>query len=495
MTGTVTVPEAASASASTSTRERPRSFSVTGERTRSSADPLTEDTTADVVVVGAGPGGSALAAHLAGAGMDVVLLEKSAFPRDKVCGDALTPRAVKELGLLGVPTPADEGWHRNRGLRLIGGGHRVEIDWPGGEFPDYGLTKARTGLDETLARFAQARGARLHEQTMATEPLTGADGWITGIRTVARDSRGRRTGAEAVVTAPLVVACDGVSSRTAVSMGREKRDDRPMGVAVRTYHSSPRHADPYLESWVELRAQTEGGLGGGVPGRRTARGRTADGRGTSAQAPGEALPGYGWLFPLGDGTVNVGLGILDTSPQFGTVDYRQVLREWIGAMGHEWEIDETTQLERVRSAALPMGFNRTPHFADGLMLVGDSAGMVSPFNGEGIDYALESARIAADVIVTHQHKPRAAWRRALAEYPAIVRETLGGYVTLGRAFAALIGRPELMGLAIKYGMSVDALMAFAVRLMGNIQGNGRDADLADRVIAALVRAVPKTTND
>src|SRR5699024_7310559 len=244
-----------------------------------------------------------------------------------------------------------------------------------------------------------------------------------------------------------------------------KRDDRPLGVAVRTYHSSPRHDDDYLESWLELR-----------------------------ESGGDPMPGYGWLFPLGDGTVNVGLGILDTSPQFGTVNYRRVLDEWLAAMGDEWSIDTTTQLDRVRSAALPMAFNRTPHFRDGLMLVGDSAGMVSPFNGEGIDYALESARIAADVIVTHHRMPQQRWRDALQEYPEIVRDRFGGYVTLGRVFADLIGRPRLMSLGIKYGMGVDALMTFAVRLMGNIHREGADADAMDRVIAALTRSVPATTN-
>lgn len=422
---------------------------------------------ADVVIVGAGPAGAATAAHLATAGMDVVVLEKSAFPRDKICGDALTPRAVRELHLLGVDTSPEGGWHVNRGLRLVGGGHRMEIDWPGGGgFPAYGLTRTRMGLDETLARHAQRCGARLFEQVAATEPVLGSDGWIEGVRATGTDHRGRRVGPDAFFRAPLVVACDGVSSRIAVKHGAEKRDDRPMGVAVRTYHSSPRHDDPYLESWLELR-----------------------------ESGGDPLPGYGWLFPMGDGTVNVGLGILDTSPQFGHVNYRKVLDEWLGAMGHEWSMDESTRLEPVRSAALPMAFNRTPHFRDGLLLVGDSAGMVNPFNGEGIDYALESARIAAEVIDTHRRLPRARMRAGLQEYPEIVRDRFGSYFTLGRIFAELIGRPEVMALGIKYGMGVDSLMRFAVRLLGNIHRSGAEADAMDHVIAALIGAVPATSND
>jgi geranylgeranyl reductase family protein len=424
-------------------------------------------THADVVVVGAGPAGSATAAHLADAGLDVVVLEKSSFPRDKICGDALTPRAVRELDHLGVDTDPALGWHRNRGLRLVGGGHRMEIDWPGGGgFPAHGLTKTRMGLDETLARHAESRGARLVERVAATEPIIASDGWIAGVRATGTDERGRKVGPEAEFRAPLVVACDGVSSRIAVAHGAQKRDDRPMGVAVRTYHSSPRHDDDYIESWLELRE----------PG-------------------GEAMPGYGWLFPLGDGTVNVGLGILDTSPQFGEVNYRTVLDQWLEAMGHEWGIDASTQLVPVRSAALPMAFNRTPHFRDGLLLVGDSAGMVSPFNGEGIDYALEAARIAAEVIDTHRRLPRDRWRAGLQEYPQIVRDRFGGHFTLGRAFAQLIGRPEVMDLGIKYGMGVDVLMRFAVRLLGNIHRDGAEADAIDRIIDALTRAVPATTND
>src|SRR5699024_12017367 len=120
-----------------------------------------------------------------------------------------------------------------------------------------------------------------------------------------------------------------------------------------------------------------------------------------------------------DGTVNIGAGLLDSFPQFRSVDLRSVMGQWIADMGHEWGLDETTSLGPIKSAALPMAFNRTPHFHRGLLLIGDSGGMVNPFDGASIDYALESARLAADVICTYSRYPRAVMRRRLQEYPAL----------------------------------------------------------------------------
>jgi len=128
--------------------------------------------TADVIIVGAGPSGSATAAYLAMAGLDVLLLEKAAFPREKVCGDGLTPRAVRELITLGIPTPAEDGWIKNKGLRVIGGGVRMQIPWPElSSFPDYGLVRPRKDFDETLARHAEKAGVRLLERTSVTGPV------------------------------------------------------------------------------------------------------------------------------------------------------------------------------------------------------------------------------------------------------------------------------------------------------------------------------------
>src|SRR4051794_4343449 len=374
--------------------------------------------TADVIVVGAGPAGSATAYHLARSGLDVLLLEKSAFPREKVCGDGLTPRAVKALVTMGLDTSEQAGWQHNKGLRIIGGGMRLELPWPDlATYPAYGLVRARTDFDELLVRQAVKAGAQLHERTTVTGPLLDPAGRITGVTTKGENGdRSHRT-----LTAPLVVAADGNSSRLSLAMGIEKRDDRPMGVAVRTYYRSPRHDDDWLESWLELWD------------------RGSDGR-------NRLLPGYGWIFGMGDGTSNVGLGILNTSTAWGKVDYKDLLKRWLDQTPEEWGFRDENRTQPVRGAALPMGFNRQPHYANGMLLVGDSGGMVNPFNGEGIAYAMESGEIAAEVIAQALTRPTADSReRALQAYPQTLKQVYGGGYTARRGFWEGVGGARGVG--------------------------------------------------
>ncbi len=425
------------------------------------------DETADVIVVGAGPGGSTTAAYLAGHGLDVLLLEKTAFPREKVCGDGLTPRAVKELISLGVPTPAEDGWIRNHGLRIIGGGMRLQLDWPDtAAFPPYGLVRTRQDFDDILARHAAARGARLHQRTNVAGPVLDDRGHIVGVRAKLVGQDDRPTGEVRTFGAPVVVAADGNSSRLSLAMERPKRDDRPMGVAVRTYYTSPRHDDDYLESWLELWSESP------ETGQRV------------------LLPGYGWVFGVGDGTSNVGLGILNTSAAFGKVDYKDVMRRWVATMPEEWTYGDDTQVGPIRGAALPMGFNRQPHYDRGLVLVGDAGGMVNPFNGEGIAYAMESGRLGAEVIASALARRTPAEReRVLASYPRVMKDALGGYYTLGRHFARLIGHPEVMRLATRYGLPRTTLMKMLLKTMANL-AEPHGGRLDDRVITALSRMTP-----
>jgi menaquinone-9 beta-reductase len=411
---------------------------------------------ADVVVVGAGPAGSATACYLAQAGLDVLLLEKSRFPREKVCGDGLTPRGVKALVGLGISVGERDGWVRNKGLRVIGAGHRLELPWPElSSYPGYGLVRPRTDLDEMLARRAQQAGARLFEGVTVTGPvLDDRTGRITGVT-------GKPAGAEEERTyaGRVVVAADGNSSRLSVAMGLRKRDDRPLGVAVRTYYKSPRHDDDYLESWLDL----------------------WDGD--------RLLPGYGWIFGMGDGTSNVGLGLLNTSAAFGHTDYHAMLRKWLNGMPAEWGFTEENRTQPIRGAALPMGFNRTPHYFGGLLLVGDAGGMVNPFNGEGIAYAMESGEILARTIAQALARGRRTeTERVLAGYPKALADAYGGYYALGRVFVKAIGRPGLMRFATKHSMPRPALMRFALKLLANLTDPRGDA--ADRLVNGLSRLAP-----
>jgi geranylgeranyl reductase family protein len=418
---------------------------------------------ADVIVVGAGPAGSSAAYWLASAGRDVLLLEKAEFPREKVCGDGLTPRGTRALIDMGIDVSPDAGWLHNKGLRVIGGGMRLHLDWPDlTSFPAYGLVRPRADLDQLLATQAVKAGAVLHEHTTVTEPIFDRRGAVAGVAA--------KTGPDkqpAFYRAPVVVSCEGVSGRIAQQLGLHRNGKRPMGIAVRRYYHSPRTHDDYLESWLELH---DGPI--------------------NAMDDSKLLPGYGWIFGMGDGTVNVGLGVLNSSAGFQKTDYRAMLTRWLDGTPEEWGLREHNATGPTRGAGLPMGFNRTPHYSRGLLLVGDSGGAVNPFNGEGIPYAMESGKFAAEAIVQALARPDGGEREhVLQQYSARMADEWGAYYRLGALFVKLIGRPAVMRACTRHGLPHPALMRFVLKLLANLH-DPRDGDVSDRLITALLSITP-----
>ena len=379
-----------------------------------------------------------------------------------MCGDGLTPRGTRALVDIGIDVSESAGWLHNKGLRVIGGGLRLELDWPElTSFPDYGLVRPRADLDALLANRAVQAGAVLHEQTAVTDPVLDGSGRVVGVHaTVGPDKR------PAEYRAPVVLACDGVSGRLGQRLGLHRNERRPMCVAVRRYYTSPRTDDDYLESWLEL----------------------WDGPAGADDA--KLLPGYGWIFGMGDGTSNVGLGVLNTSAAFHKTDYRALLRTWLDTTPEEWGYREANAVGPTRGAGLPMGFNRSPQYANGLLLVGDSAGSVNPFNGEGIPYAMESGKLAADAVVQALARPEGVAReRALHAYPARLADEWGAYYRLGGIFVKLIGHPAFMRACTRHGLPHPRLMRFLLKLMANLS-DPRDGDFSDRAMTVLTRLTP-----
>ena len=401
----------------------------------------------DVLVVGGGPAGSTAAYHLARHGLDVLVVDRSRFPREKVCGDGLTPRGVAALERVGIDTE-DPRFERNTGLRIYSRRATLEVPWPMIDaFPSYGLTMTRSELDELLVRHAEKAGARLWEGTEATEPTSHA-GWVTGARVREVDSD-----EPTEVTARFVLAADGAASRFGSQAGVRRDPSKPMGIAARRYYTIERHPGPWLEVWMDL---WEGDT---------------------------ILPGYGWLFALPDGSVNLGAGVLNTFTNFKDVSAQRVFDAFWRMLPADWNVNEDTAAGRVLSGPLPMGQSRTPPAVPGLLLLGDAAGMVNPFNGEGIAYAMESAELAAELVAEALITDRAGIAHL---YPTMLRERYGRYYRIGTNFVRAIGHPAIMRALTDYGLPREWLMRFALRVMGNLS-DGREGGFQDKLMFTLER--------
>jgi geranylgeranyl reductase family protein len=406
----------------------------------------------DVLVVGAGPGGSTTAYHLARHGLDVALLERSAFPREKVCGDGLTPRGVAALHRMGIDT-SDPAFERAAGLRIYSRKVVMELPWPTLEdYPDFGLIRTRLDFDELLARRAERSGARLMERTEAVSPIM-RDGWVVGATVRSADEPDADP---TEVRARFVIACDGASSRFASQAGVERDDTRPMGIAARRYYRVDHHPGAWLEVWMDL-------------------------------WDGDAMmPGYGWLFQVVDGTVNLGAGILNTFTNFKNMSAQRTFKAFARMLPAEWNVNEDTAEGKTLSGPLPMGFSRVPQALPGMLVVGDAAGAVNPFNGEGIAYAMETGEMAAELV----HEALVRDRPGLAHlYPTMLRERYARYFYIGRKFVGAIGHPSVMRTFTEYGLPQEWLMKFALRFMGNLT-DGKKGDTQDKLMYALERLAP-----
>jgi menaquinone-9 beta-reductase len=412
------------------------------------------DLDVEVLVVGGGPAGAAAGYWLARHGHDVAIVEKRTYPRDKTCGDGLTPRSIYELGEMGLAEELSH-YHRTDGLRVTGVGRTIELDWPSHpKFPQYGAVVRRTELDWMVARNAESAGATLLQGHEAVAPLMDR-GFVRGA--IVRVNGATST---SEIRANYVVVADGANSRFGRALGTFRSRDMPYGTAIRSYWESPMHGDSWIESALDITDRS-----------------------------GSPLPGYGWIFPAGDGTVNLGVGLLSTFRDFKSVNTTMLLESYAHMVAERWGLNPEQPIAKPVSGRIPMGGSVGPKIGPTYLVIGDAAGAVNPFNGEGIDYAYETARMAADVL--HQ---------AISENDPVALQTYGKlfdaeyaqYFKVARLFAKVIGRPAVMRELTRTGMHSRTLMEWVLRIMSNLLRPDEigPAEAAYKAAAKIVRLVP-----
>jgi len=389
--------------------------------------------TADLLVIGAGPAGAAAAIRAARGGAKVVVFDKASYGRDKVCGDGLTPRAIGALNELEIDL---EGAHHIRGLRMIANSTVRELDWPSGtRFPDHGAVWPRRRLDAALIDAATSAGAEVIWKTEALPLLDGDN--VIGVEANGITWR-----------APMTVVASGAPGKVAKILGTERVKDEPFGLAIRAYVESPRHSDQHLEACLTLKDEH-----------------------------GVAVPGYGWMFPAGDGTVNIGAGALSTMKGFKKLNLNTLLDSYRDMVREDWDLGDFT--ERPRAWRLPMSAQR--RHGQGWVAIGDAAGLINPMNGEGIDYGLESGMIASDLFLDDPSS-------APARYDVEIGERFDDFLSTGRRFSFLIGHPMILKTGLRLAVGTEQIANITLQVMGNLV-DGQTPGAAGRIFRLTDKAL------
>lgn len=369
-------------------------------------------TAVDVVVVGAGPAGSAAAHTLSASGADVLMLERAHFPRDKSCGDGVTAHAVDILHDMGVTFDR----FGSKGVKTYGG----LIGAPSGEIFSAGPPPAPDGspiecwvvprllLDVEVAQAAVRAGARLKEGASVTA-VTRSNGAVDGVEY--KDGTGVHR-----ASAKVVIGADGAHSAVAQSLGALRASKRHLGFALRGYYEGVSDLKDDLEIYY---------------------------------FDDKLLPGYGWVFPTGPQTANVGIGLYTRELERSAHKLREILDQFIASVPNvARRMAAARPVGRALGWPLPVSSAHRRTVFNGAMLCGDAASLVDPLTGEGIFTALVSGRSAGRAALKALSTGDTS-TSVLRDHEREWIKIAGGYLSSGRLLKNLAKSATLMNLIVR----------------------------------------------
>ena len=386
----------------------------------------------DIIIVGAGPSGSSAALYAEQLGLKTILVDKSFFPRDKICGDALSGKSIRYMRELNILDHVSslKGSIINR--ITFGSPDHKQFDVDLSKSKD--IEKIKSGFVITREIFDNFLFNRAKNVTDTIEGFKVTD--IIFEKNNIIGVSGIQNKKKKDLYAPIILGCDGANSIIAHKLGLHISDMSNTAIAIRCYYQGVKG----LSDQIELHFVDE------------------------------VLPGYFWLFPAGDNLANIGIGLSKKEAKKDKRKLKQILDDVIKSDYFKDRFSEAKPLETPKGWSLPLGRITRPNYGDGFMLLGDAAGLVDPFTGEGIGNAMASAKYAIQIAHLAKQKNNFS-KNILSKYNQLVWDDLG---------------PEL-----KTSSKLQNLANYRILLNLVINKAARNKDIQDIISGMLIREIPK----